>query len=425
MSTKSPEKRQCLLLAARKGDLACIQRCLLAGESPNCVDESGYTPLMLLASHGHGDGLQLVLDAPGCIVNKRTNAMQVALHFAAEKGHADCARRLVEARAMVNVSNDWGETPLLKAVHSGNLNTVELLLKLGAKTDMTDLGGYNALIYAARLGNVEILDALVRYGACVNHGTKTLPLHQAVAYGHVKTAEALLSFGARHTIRDLHGWLPIEIATHTDQADAIDCLIRHGSSQEDIDMAVTAAAKYNAVKSICVLLKRGGDPDATDYQGLPALFTAVDLGYVDIIVQLIRYNCNVNRCLSRVYLPDPSMRDAFSSVQADLVSPLVIALLRGSASVVKLLACAGASSSVVLRMTKLPILLSLNTDVVRWVTDFYSSPLSLAHLARLAIRRTLGRRATRTIAWLPIPRPLMDYLELRDLTEYLELRESD
>lgn len=411
-------------MAARKGDIASIQQCLMAGVSPNCVDESGYTPLMLLASQGHADGLQLVLDAPGCIVNKRTNAMQVALHFAAEKGHAECVRRLVEGRAMVNVSNDWGETPLLKAVHSENLDAVELLLKLGAKTDMTDLRGYNALIYAARLGNVKILDALVRYGACVNHGTKTLPLHQAVAYGHVKTAEALLSFGARQTIRDLHGWLPIELATHTDQADAINCLIRHGSSQEDIDMAVTAAAKNNAVKSICVLLRQGGDPDATDYQGLPALFTAVDLGYADIIVQLIRYNCNVNRCLSRVYLPDPCLREAFSSVQADLVSPLMIALLRGSAGVVKVLACAGASPSVVLRMSKVPVLFSLNADVVRWVTDFYSSPLSLAHLARLAIRRALGRQATNTITRLPIPRPLMNYLELRDVMEQLEPRES-
>lgn len=414
-----------LLTAARKGDLVGIRRFLLTGESPNCIDESGFTPLMLLASQGLGEGLQLILDAPGCIVNKRTSAMQVALHFAAEKGHTDCVRRLLDCRAMVNVSNDWGETPLLKAVCSGCLETVELLLKFGAKTDMTDLQGYNALIYSAQIGNVAVTDVLIQFGACVNHGTKTLPLHQAVAYGHVKTAEALLNYGARQTIRDLHGWLPIEIATHTDQAEAIDCLIMRGASQEDIDMAVTASARYNAIKSMQVLLARGGDPNTTDYQGLPALFTAVDLGNVEIVWQLIQRNCNVNRSLSRAYLPDPTLRDAFYSAQADLVSPMLIAVLRGNEIIVKLLAYAGASSGVGLCMKRWPALLPLNARIVKWLNNFYSTPLCLAHLSRLAVRKSLRCLSTNTICQLPIPRPLMEYLEMKGLLEHLELGDRD
>lgn len=423
MSIMRTDKCLGLLTAARNGDVVGIRRCLLVGESPNCIDESGFTPLMLLALHGNSEGLQLILDAPGCIVNKRTSDMQVALHFASEKGHTDCVRRLLESRAMVNVSNDWGETPLLKAVCSGNLETVELLLKSGAKTDMTDLQGYNALIYAAQIGNVAVTDILVQFGACVNHGTKTLPLHQAVAYGHVKTTEALLNYGARQTIRDLHGWLPIEIATHTDQAEAIDCLILRGASQEDIDMAVTASARYNAIKSMRVLLARGGDPDSTDYQGLPALFTAVDLGNVDIAWQLIQHNCNVNRSLSRAYLPDPTLRDAFSFV--DLVSPMGIAILRGNELIVKLLAYTGASSGAGQRMNRWPGLLPVNARIAKWLNSFFSTPLSLAHLSRLAVRKSLRRLANGTICQLPIPRPMMDYLELKGLLDHLELRDGD
>jgi len=43
----------------------------------------------------------------------------VALHFAAEKGHVGCAKRLLEHKAVVNVSDDWGETPLIKAAAAG------------------------------------------------------------------------------------------------------------------------------------------------------------------------------------------------------------------------------------------------------------------------------------------------------------------
>lgn len=407
--------------------MTCIQQCLQSGSSPNVVDELGFTPLMLLASQGLGECLQLILEAPGCIVNKRTDSMQMALHFAAEKGHYDCARRLIASRAMVNVSNDWGETPLIKAVIGGCLDTVNLLLQCGAKTDMTDLQGCNALMHACRSGVVRIVEKLIEYGACVNHSTKTLPLHQAVIYGHVDTITLLLKSGAKASIRDLHGWLPIEIATQTDQSSAIECLIRQNavSSSEDIDAAVTSAAKYNAIKSLDVLLRNGGDADSTDYQGFPALFIAIYRNNCEIVRLLIQFNCNVNRNLSRVYLPNSELHDLFSSFQTDPVTPLMVALSRASPQIIRMLTIAGAKTGVARRMFLnqplkcFPILASDDDDgTMNWLMNYMSTPSSLSHLSRLIIRKTLKRNVS-NIYQLPIPHALMDYLSFKDIDSIL------
>ena len=50
-----------------------------SGISVNAVNEFGITPLMLLAAQGLDDGVQLLLDHPTCLVNKRTSTMMVSL----------------------------------------------------------------------------------------------------------------------------------------------------------------------------------------------------------------------------------------------------------------------------------------------------------------------------------------------------------
>ena len=70
---------QDLVLAARHGNVGLVKQLLVRGMSVNPVDESGMTPLMLLAAQGRDEGVQLLLDHPGCLVNKRTNSMMVTV----------------------------------------------------------------------------------------------------------------------------------------------------------------------------------------------------------------------------------------------------------------------------------------------------------------------------------------------------------
>ena len=75
---------------------------------------------MFMAAQGLDAGLRELLTHQGCMVNKRTGSQQTALHFAAEKGRCSSAQILLDAGALVNAADDWGETPLILAVNSGN-----------------------------------------------------------------------------------------------------------------------------------------------------------------------------------------------------------------------------------------------------------------------------------------------------------------
>ena len=75
------QNEQDLVLAARQGNIATMKKLIDSGVSVNAVDEFGITPLMLLAAQGLDEGLQLLLDHPACLVNKRTSSMTVSLLF--------------------------------------------------------------------------------------------------------------------------------------------------------------------------------------------------------------------------------------------------------------------------------------------------------------------------------------------------------
>ncbi|MEM0980532.1 MAG: ankyrin repeat domain-containing protein [Cyanobacteria bacterium P01_H01_bin.58] len=63
---------------------------------------------------------------------------------------------LLEARANVNTPNTNGKTPLMKAAELGNTEVVKLLIKNGANADATDYANMDAIWYAEKMGNSEI-----------------------------------------------------------------------------------------------------------------------------------------------------------------------------------------------------------------------------------------------------------------------------
>jgi ankyrin repeat protein len=62
---------------------------------------------------------------------------------------------LLKAGADVNRATPGGWSPLMSAVDSGNLTTVELLISSGAKVNYKDKEGCTALHYAGREGTQE------------------------------------------------------------------------------------------------------------------------------------------------------------------------------------------------------------------------------------------------------------------------------
>ncbi|ORX66573.1 hypothetical protein DL89DRAFT_260200 [Linderina pennispora] len=127
---------------------------LLLARGANADARNGR-PLVYACSRG-STRIAAILLAYGAHVSK-----DEALCEAAECGHLETIRLLVNAQANVHVGE---ECPLRNAARGGHLDVVRLLIGEGA--DVSGQSGILALRAAARAGWVEIVRELVRAGAC-------------------------------------------------------------------------------------------------------------------------------------------------------------------------------------------------------------------------------------------------------------------
>ena len=181
---------------------------------------TGCTPLFSAVMRGHENVVRNLLARGAKIKTHGTSAV----HFAAEYGHQEILRLLLEITAkdlyndgedmtdelildLLNYWNIGGETPLHKAASNGHTAVVGLILeyqvRLDTRTNESGVGveriGYTALGLAARGGHLDTVKFLIDKGA--NIETKTLDvgwgvLHFAAAEGHVAVVQWLLEKGA-------------------------------------------------------------------------------------------------------------------------------------------------------------------------------------------------------------------------------------
>jgi len=357
----------------------------------------------------------------------------VALHFAAEKGNVGCVKRLLEHKAVVNVSDDWGETPLIKAAaacgecadNCRHVDVISLLLNNDAKTDMIDLHGCDALIHASRSGSRDAVCVLLKHGANPNHGARALALHEAATFGHVGCVEALLVAGAHLHMRNLHGYQPLELATQMHHARVVECLLRFiGPTAGDAgDSAVVVAVISNAVGCLSVLLQHGANPDMVDTGGVPVLHVAVELNHSHVVRLLLKYNATINRRLYPTYARQHTgdLSDLCTVMSVDYLTPLMLAVLRDRTSLLAALVAAGASLNGVLRILANPTIrqrlsaLTTDSELERWLVERCNTPLTLQLQAALAIRARFSSENICRIYDLPLPRPLLDFVAFSSL----------
>ena len=88
----------------------------------------------------------------------------VALHYACQLGHLECAKALLGAGADINKQAYYYGTPLIMAAGNGNIEVVRELLKRGAKKELKANDGKTAYDYAHKYArsNKEEIKALLR-----------------------------------------------------------------------------------------------------------------------------------------------------------------------------------------------------------------------------------------------------------------------
>ena len=81
---------------------------------------------------------------------------QTPMFHAAQNGHLDVVRFLVEAGAAKDQADNSGATPLFTAVQNGHLDIVRFLVQVGAAKDQADNAGAKPLFTAAQNGHLSL-----------------------------------------------------------------------------------------------------------------------------------------------------------------------------------------------------------------------------------------------------------------------------
>ena len=155
-----------IFISACKGGRLTEVECLLhARQNPDARDmRNNFTGIHMAANNGHLDVVRLLLEAR----TDKDAALQngaTALHIASERGHLDVARLLLEAGAdKVAVMQD-GATALHMAAQHGRLDVVRLLLKAGANKVAAMNDGATALHLAAQNCHVDVVRLLLEADA--------------------------------------------------------------------------------------------------------------------------------------------------------------------------------------------------------------------------------------------------------------------
>ncbi|KAI3357529.1 hypothetical protein L3Q82_015947 [Scortum barcoo] len=241
------------------GCLACIWR----GPNVNCVDSTGYSPLHHAALNGHSEVVEALLrnealtniaDNKGCYplhlaawkgdehivkllihqgpshpkineqssvdhkefkrcgpfdpyINAKNNDNETPLHCAAQYGHSQVVRLLLEELTDPTMRNNKFETPLDLAALYGRLEVVKLLLSAHPNLLSCNTKKHTPLHLASRNGHLSVVvEVLLDAGMDINYETeKGSALHEAALFGKTDVVQKLLSAGIDVNILDQKG----------------------------------------------------------------------------------------------------------------------------------------------------------------------------------------------------------------------------
>jgi ankyrin repeat protein len=260
--------------AARGGIVAIIELLVNAGLSVDCKDYESETPLFTAAANGHLDAARYLVKRGA---NRRLQDRHGRTPFLAAilNGRVHVVRFLLDQGSSVLETDRIGNSALHFAAMNNHVRMVELLLKWHSNFDLTsrgyrpidcvlrnpinekptDFDGASIIKLLAEAGadvNYEAACVLPKTTSNLNFGVANVlpPLHQAVLYEQISSAEELLRWRARIDDKALGRYSALHLSVAAGTLKSTRLLIRHGAvwDAELTAWVLQRLSKYRIVK---------------------------------------------------------------------------------------------------------------------------------------------------------------------------------
>ena len=260
------EKIPLLLALSATNKFTKLAKLLIAYEAEvDIKDINGITILMYAACQSNKELVELLIKNNIGKVNAQDNEGDTALILAIP--NQNIVTLLISYNADINIKNNLGITPLMRAIQKSSQETVIQLINAGANVNAKSNLGITPLIIATDQGDREIVETLIRNRANVNdtnnHGLT--PLMIAIQKSDQDMVIQLINSGANVNAKANLGSTPLIIATNQGNSALVETLIRHGANVND-----------------------------TNNNGITPLMIAVHKGYDEIINILLSNNAAID-----------------------------------------------------------------------------------------------------------------------------------
>ena len=326
------EAKEALLAAAEKGEAVQARRAVAALIAVGADLEArnsgigGVTALYLAAENGHLNIVRLLVDK-GSHVNVAMRRFgtfdenRTPLQKAAENGHLEIVRLLADRGAHMN-------SALFLAAKNGHLDIIRMLVDKGIDVNTeTENGGQTALFAAVSSKHLEVVRLLLNKGAYVNaafthrFGSVFSPLQIASEQGNLEMVRLLVDKGADVNTENV-GRTAIHIASDKGNLEIVHLLVDKGADVNSLDRGRTAlhiASEQGNLEIVRLLVEKGADVNAATTDGVPLGITALHIaskkGNLEIVLLLLEKEANVNAALMNS-LQQPESDSVFSGVTA-------------------------------------------------------------------------------------------------------------
>ena len=191
-------------------------------------------------------------------------------------------------------------TELIFAIKNNNLQEISKLIK---KIDINsrDNSGNTPLMYAIATGNLETVKYLVEQGAyvtAVNSSYET-PLHISSFYEYLDISKYLIEHGANINAKRNDGNSALSILANKGNSEMVKFLVEQGADvnikNNDGITPLFWFCHNGNLEMIKYLVEQGADVNCKDYkEGVTPLYIACSNGNLDIVKYLISKGADVN-----------------------------------------------------------------------------------------------------------------------------------